>query len=312
MSTPSSLNNSSPFSSQCPRCGELNSAKALACSVCGNRLASNSSQNTTPSATAQQTTLAPVPSTTQPVNTYPVNTNIESNIATGVKWFSVGSNAYSLIWYSVFCLIIGVVLLIFAPWQVTVPVMLVLGVIFLLQVLTIKRVSAVEMDPAKRLVARGIESQVVVGTDETILSMATGIEHTGWRSESLGVCEIKYPHNAVIVTDKNLFLLFVPLPGADVTVEGTDMGRYYFTFGKKKIEAKLQEMLSTMSLEQIVNSDQRNMVFPRTDLQPLKTPWEFGFLKCTTLKFAAKSGEKHAYFFRDRNELMNIVRTMQS
>lgn len=81
------------------------------------------------------------------------------------------------------------------------------------------------------------------------------------------------------ITNRHVFLLFVPLPGGDVMVDGTAMSLGYFMLGKKKIEEKLSAMLSSMSPEEIINSDAGNVVLSRADLQPVKPPGSFGPFK---------------------------------
>ncbi|HVF09725.1 MAG TPA: hypothetical protein VNA16_02930 [Abditibacteriaceae bacterium] len=230
--------------------------------------------------------------------------------AGGIKLFALLSNLQGLLFCGIFSAVVSIVLLLFAPWQITLPVMLLMGIILVFQVITVKRIGAVEMDPTKRRPGRAAGAQVTLGAEEKVLGMVTGLMHTGWRVESFGVGHLKNPHNAMVITSRHVFLLFVPLPGGDVMVGDTDMSLGYFMLGKKKVKEKLEEMLSAMSLQEIVNSDAGNIALLRADLLPVQPPKAFGPFKSVTLTLVSRGGQNYSYSFRDQSDLASAVQLL--
>jgi hypothetical protein len=207
---------------------------------------------------------------------------------------------------------VSIPLLIFVPWRFALPVVAVLILIVVSQIITVRRISAVEMDPTKRRAARGAATQVAVTAEEKVLGTIVGIMRTGWIIESHGVGHIKHPHNAMVITNRNVILLFVPLPGGDLVVDGTDMNLAYWALGKKKIEDKLHQMMSSMSLQAIINSDAGNIVLPRQQLQPVKPPWKWGPFRSGYLKLISETGEKYTYMFRDLSDLDQAIQLLRT
>ena len=211
---------------------------------------------------------------------------------------------------SIIVAVVSIVFLLFAPWQLALPVVLMLGALVRMKVIAIRRIAALEVDPTKRRPARGATAQVALEAEEKVLGTMVGIMTPGWQG-GFG-CYIKNPQNAMIITTRHVVLLFVPLPGGDVMVDGADLRYGYFMFGKKKLEEKLSEMLSSMSLEEIINSDADNIVLSRDDLQPVQPPGSFGPFKSAALTLITKDGQKYSYYFRDQSDLAKAVQLLRA
>ena len=76
--------------------------------------------------------------------------------------------------------------------------------------------------------------------DEKVVAAIGGIVNTGGGVRSvqvLGAGKIRHPENSMVVTDRNVFLLYVPLPAGDVTAGDVDMGAVYWLIDQVEIAA---------------------------------------------------------------------------
>jgi hypothetical protein len=100
--------------------------------------------------------------------------------------------------------------------------------------------------------------------------------------------EVQHPENALLVTDQALCFIYVPMPGADNQLMNTQ----YVTsvFNKKGIEEKLNQMLATQPVSQIINLDTRNWIVPYAQISSVGLS---GFQK--TIKIETIGGDKRSY-----------------
>jgi hypothetical protein len=95
---------------------------------------------------------------------------------------------------------------------------------------------------------------------ENILFTVAGIIRNGKvrGHEFLGAGKIRNPENSLIVTNQRILFVYAPLPGGDKLIAGADIGHLQWLAMRGKVQEKLNEMISSMSLDEILNSSQSN------------------------------------------------------
>jgi hypothetical protein len=136
-------------------------------------------------------------------------------------------------------------------------------------------------------------------TDEKIIGCIAGIMNAGGFTEYsfLGKGKVFHPENAMIITDKRVILVLVPLPGAGEVIEDTNISLWQLLLAKKDIENKLKEMLSSMTLNQIMQSSPKNHFINLEEIKQVKISWLLKNLIITT-----KAGKKYKYSIRDKED----------
>lgn len=190
------------------------------------------------------------------------------------------------------------------PWYIGLGVLAFLALLMVLSVVHYKRISTPLSD-------QGQSGQSAAATnisgDETLQLQIGGIMSSGGvRSTSfLGRGEVKDPQNALLVTNQAVYFIYVPVKGGDQMVNGTDIGMANWTFGQGQIQDKLDNMLNQQPLQEVVNSDARNIRVPRVDIKEVKFS---NLQRKITVKTAS---DKHSYSVRKKDDLENIKKLLQ-
>ncbi len=147
-------------------------------------------------------------------------------------------------------------------------------------------------------------------TDEKVIGYIAGIMNAGGvftEYSVLGKGEVFHPENAMIVTDKRVLFVLVPLPGAGQVIEDTNISLWQLMLAKKDIENKLKEMLSSMTLNQIMQSSPKNHFINLEDIKQVKISW---LLK--NLIIITKSNKKYKYSIRDKEDREKAKKLLQN
>src|SRR3989344_7477901 len=110
-------------------------------------------------------------------------------------------------------------------------------------------------------------------TTEKILDYIAGIMKIGFGIrgfEILGVGKIITSENSMIITDKRIIFVTVPLPGAEITISGVDIPMWQWLIAKKDIENKLKEMINSMSVKEIISSNSKNFYIDYGEIEKIK------------------------------------------
>jgi len=165
---------------------------------------------------------------------------------------------------------------------------------FIIGILRLKKIASVRLDSQALLGTPSVKMDLL--PDEKILASFAGIMRVGFYLRStvtfINIPEIKNPENAMIVTNKRVLFVYVPLSGADKMI-GTDVGMWDWILAKKDIESKLNEMVSNYSISEIYNSYPKNFFIDFEDL--LKVNFN-GFQR--RINFFTRDNKKHSYSFR--------------
>lgn len=139
-------------------------------------------------------------------------------------------------------------------------------------------------------------------TNEKVISYIAGIMNAGGFTDwsILGKGKMFHPETTMIITNKRLLLIAVPLPGAGQVIGTTNISIWQLILARKDIEKKLKEMLSSMSLRQIMNSNEKNYAINLADIKKVKLTI---FKK---LIIITRSGKKYKYYIRDKNDQKRV------
>lgn len=180
--------------------------------------------------------------------------NRANKMASAVKQVGTAKSIHSLftsIIFSVILILLALLLLFLGiPWYIGV-IMLVFAVgIILFEIIALRRTTKVNLDTLNEPVPEEIaleQGEVVTDTIPAVM------QYLKARSVSVqGIGKVLTPANALIITNKAVWALTVPLKGTDKVVGGVDIGKNQWMWASKDIGDKLQEMLSTLPLEDVL------------------------------------------------------------
>ncbi|RLJ08231.1 MAG: hypothetical protein DRP12_00975 [Candidatus Aenigmatarchaeota archaeon] len=178
---------------------------------------------------------------------------------------------------------------------------------FVLEIVRTKRITSVKI--AEINFHPAYEQANVVYAGEEIIDYIAGIMRSGrslYGYEVLGVGKVLAPENAMIITNKRIIFIVVPLPGAEKIIGGTIIPMWQWLLAKKDIESKLKEMISTMPIENIIRSHPKNFWIDYGKIKEIK----FGrFSK--TIKIIRHDGEKLKYAIREKKDFEKAKAILQ-
>jgi hypothetical protein len=142
-------------------------------------------------------------------------------------------------------------------------------------------------------------------SNESVLITVPGImaQHQVVRGyEVLGSGKVINPENAFIVTNKRILFIVVPLPGAGKLIANVDISMWQWALGKGKIEEKLNELLSSYTLDDILHMNNKNFQINLNDLKKVK----IGSFLVSKVTFIKNDDSKYKYDIRDKKKLKDL------
>lgn len=128
--------------------------------------------------------------------------------------------------------------------------------------------------------------------------MRTGLGIRGY--EILGRGKNLTPENAMIITNKRVYFVTVPVAGAETMVSGTDIGMWQWVLSSKDIKNKLDDMVEKGELSNLLNSSDANY-FVDLDNSEISAGTNLTQKIC----FKANS-KKICYSIRDKSDFIAI------
>ncbi len=124
------------------------------------------------------------------------------------------------------------------------------------------------------------------------------MEYGKARSTSvLGTGTVHTPENALLISNKAVWALAVPLLGADKVISGVDIGMNQFMWAANDIDAKLQEMITTLPLDEILKQGRAKRLMGIEEIKLAKT---YPLSQNISLKRA--DGKKYRYSIRRKED----------
>lgn len=223
------------------------------------------------------------------------------NLAKLTKQAGVARGAYSLVRSIAFAAILIVVALILMfigiPWFIWASVLFVAAAIVILDILTLKRTAGLDLTTPNKPVAENVG----VEAEESLVGTIPAVFQYGKvRSTAvLGVGEVHTPENALLITNKAIWALTVPLLGADKVVSGTDIGMNQWMWAYKDIGDKLQEMLATLPLDEVLKQGRGQRLMGLDELKTAKTR-----LFSHDICLVRSDGKKYRYSIRGKDDYL--------
>jgi len=263
-------------------------------------------------ATQQTETLA-----SQPVNEItekPTNTVNNKTVLKVVKNVSIISSIYKLLIFVPFALLIIVALIYLisrgVPFYIGGFFIFFLLVMLALQVRNVIANSSINLD--KPMPHETSKIGVDVNANEKITGIIAGILKTGFGIRSnfsffKAQVNINNPENAIILTDKHIHFIWIPIFGTDQNINGVDLGVFDFVAQRKVILGKLNQMIATMTLPQILQSDDRNFSLLLSNIQKV-TSSDFQH----KITFITNDNQKYSYSIRDSEDYQKLKQTFHA
>lgn len=260
---------------------------------------------------------------TQPNNVDPNNTlnKIAKGAPIGAKVLNIW-NIVTIIGLSCIMIPLGIIFLVVdkSHWYFGTGIIFIPIIFFVLQIISNRRiVQAVKGfsssdSPSQNQVGQTVDSLLAPQStpmvlvppispdpDEQVTAKIIGIMKAGFGLrgvEILGAGKINDPENTMVITTKRIAFIYVPLPGGDTLISGVDVGMWETFLASKNIQAGLDDMLSSTTLDAIVASNQNNYFIQLNDIQ------EVSFGRVTsTITFLTTSRGKISYSIMGRGNM---------
>jgi len=136
------------------------------------------------------------------------------------------------------------------PYYVVLPMMVIPVIFIVLEVMALIRFKKMDAVPAQAL------PRVLADPQETIAGTVADImrmRHRGGYAV-LGTGHVHATENALVVTDKNIYAVTVPLAGAGKIVGGNDISLWQWMLAGKKIREKLESILASGNLQSALDA----------------------------------------------------------
>ena len=232
-------------------------------------------------------------------------------IATGIQTAATGVAIFSLVRLIILDIIIIGAIIFFIlkglPWYFGAIGIAFMILITVLQVIQIKRVSTARLTPKplipalpSTIVSKNLEAE----TGEKVIDYIAGIMRVGilpegkiYGKEWLGKGEIKFPENTLILTNRRVAFIKLPIAGTGQIIAGTDISMWQWMTAKKDIENKLKEMMASQTLQEILTCSDKNFAVKLEDIKEVKLS-----NISQGISFISQDGKKYNYSVRDKKD----------
>jgi hypothetical protein len=222
-------------------------------------------------------------------------------LATTVKQIGVARGIGSLVNTVVFAIILVVMAMVFkflgAPWFIWSGMLFIAAAIVALDIITLKRAARVDL----KALDKAVPDNIPLEAEEYLVDTIPAVMRYGKaRSTSvLGTGKVHTPENALLITNRAVFALTVPLLGVDKVVSSTDIGMNQWLWAYKDIGSKLQEMISAMPLEEVLKQCRAQRLMGLEEIKKART---YPFTQNISLK--RKDGKKFGYSVRVKEDYL--------
>jgi len=171
--------------------------------------------------------------------------------------------AVLLLSLAVFLLYIGL------PWYVGAALIVIAAGIVAFDVIVLRRTAAVDLNAPAEPAAGNVELE----PDEALVDTIPAVMQYGkTRSVAvLGTGKVLIPENALLITNKAIWALTVPLPGVDKIVAGADIGKWQWMSAYQDIINALREMVVTLPLREVLKQGRAKRLLGWNEIKDAKT-----------------------------------------
>lgn len=142
--------------------------------------------------------------------------------------------------------------------------------------------------------------EVLVGTIPAVM------RYGATRSvEVLGTGKILTPENALLVTNKAVWAITVPMPGQHQIISGADVGKWQWMTAYDEIAAKLRDMVSSMPLQQLMEQCGAKRLMRLTEIKRARTlPMTYA------ISLLSHDKRKFGYSIRTKEDFLNAKKLL--
>ncbi len=211
--------------------------------------------------------------------------------------------------FAIFIIILFSFLMFFGfPWYFGAIFILFALFLIVTEVVRIKRISSVKSEPQIEEGEINDEDWDDEIWDDEIIDYVAGImrtmgsgTHSARGYEFLGAGKVITSENAMIFTDKRILFITAPVPGAETMVSGVDIPMWEWLLDKNGIESEVEEMVNSMTIEEIAASNPKNFWINYDEIARVK----FG-KHSQNIKIIKKDGKKLKYAIRDKDDFEKV------
>ena len=148
------------------------------------------------------------------------------------------------------------------PYYIVLPIMVIPVIFIVLEVMAMIRFKRMDTIPAQTM------PRVLADPQEKTVGTIAGIMRMNHRGgyAVLGTGRVRASENALIVTDKNIYAVTVPLAGAGKIVGGNDISLWQWMLAGKKIREKLEVLLAGGAMQSALDAMAVNQKIIRADI----------------------------------------------
>lgn len=140
-----------------------------------------------------------------------------------------------------------------------------------------------------------------------LTSVPAVMEYGKIRSRSVfGAGKVFTPENALIISNKTIWAMTVPLPGADMVVADTDIGKWQWMFAYQDIVDELEKMLVEMSLQDLLKKGKAKKLM---NLDELKSAEDVPLSQAISL--TRSDDKKFAYSIRKKEDYLRAKEALK-
>lgn len=177
------------------------------------------------------------------------------------------------------------------PWYIGTGIIAMAPIAIILDIIFWTRISRAPQDKTKHPETDTLELE----TDEMLTATIPAVMRFGV-ARSYGVMgsgKVLTPENALIVTNKAIWALTVPLQGADSVVGETEIGRWQWMSAYEDIINRLNHMVSSLPFEEVLKQGRAKKLMKLSDLQSTRAlPYTYA------ISFVRADGKKFGYSIR--------------
>ena len=191
------------------------------------------------------------------------------------------------------------------PIYIGIPIIAVFALIIVVGVIQYKRARSVDTKPVEN--TGGAETAVDPG--EVLTDYIAGLRRYGRGAGSysvLGTGRNLAPENSLLVTNKNIWAVTVPLEGAGKVISGADISEWQWLAMQKDIENTLKGMVDAMTLEDLVKTCGKCVKVSRSEIIRIKTA---DISQGVT--FFTSNRRKYSYSIRNREDYEHLKKIME-
>ncbi len=203
----------------------------------------------------------------------PHEENRAARLAAAVQRVGVGGGIFRLVKtlaLAVLLLGLGVFLLYMRlPWYLGAVLIVIAAFVVLFDVVVLKRIAAVDLNASDKPAG----GEVALEPGEILVDSIPAVMQYGkTRSVAvLGTGKVLLPENALLMTNKAIWALTVPLAGVDRVVADADIGKWQWLSAYQEIINALQEMISTLPLEELLKQGRAKRLMGWEEIKEART-----------------------------------------